>query len=128
MQGLPSRPGRLRLFDFDLARGGSRLGHLLLRDVDAHHSVLHLGRDLVTLDIVGKQQALLELRVGKFAAQVGALVLLVLLLLLGIPGAATSILYSSSFSRMLTAGAVALRRSMSQSLFRKSLKMLGSQF
>ena len=45
--------------------------------------LLDLGRDLLAHDVVGQQQALLEFRVGKLAAQIRAL-LFVLLLLLGL--------------------------------------------
>lgn len=77
---------RLRkpLFNLDLARGGGSLLDLLLGNVDGHHTVFDLGRNILALDIVGQQQALLELRVGEFAAQVGAFALGVLLLVLGL--------------------------------------------
>ena len=70
---LPDAPLILRLckplFNLDLARGGGGLLDLLLGNVDGHHTVFDLGRNILALDIVGQQQALLELRVGEFAAQ-----------------------------------------------------------
>lgn len=53
------------LFHFDLARGGGEFLDLLLGDVDGHHAVFDLGRNFLALDVVGQQQALLELRIGK---------------------------------------------------------------
>lgn len=77
---------RLRkpLFNLDLARGGGSLLDLLLGNVDGHHTVFDLGRNILALDIVGQQPGSGWTRVGEFAAQVGAFALGVLLLVLGL--------------------------------------------
>ena len=57
---LPRSAWLRRLFDFDATRCRSLLLDLLLGNVDGHHSVLDLGRNLLGLDVVRQQQALLE--------------------------------------------------------------------
>lgn len=120
----------------------------LLGNVDGHHTVFDLGRNILALDIVGQQQALLELRVGEFAAQVGAFALASSSLFSvffssEITSSLSSLMWTLkspwsyrsgdldlvfvSPSMMLTAGAM-LRRSASQLSPRISLKIPGSQF
>ena len=63
----PPTSGSQALFHFDLARGGGQFLDLLLGNVNGHHAVFDPGRNFLALDVVGQQQALLELRIGAVA-------------------------------------------------------------